>query len=1121
MIGVSYLIPPTPEKPKDFQPWGGPKTTARSKYLQGLTYQSNPEHVKSINQGAWDEFGNSAAQAVVGTLLEMGEGVANLGVGEIFDRARGDGDKFGNALAFKIDEWNKEFKKEVPIYQRPGTEGFSPGHSEWWFTNMPSVFSAVSLMFPARGATWLASKLLRRMGAVSRLEKFGFTKTFFEGTEVISMAAANRQMEGVMEGMEVYENLKQQALDEGKTEIEAEKVASEGAASTYRNNWPLIIGDIVQYGIAFKTYKNWANWRNEEKASKRLMDKAGVRYGTQMGTEAAEEAYQYGVGKEAERNAKIKAKMIEDDYSTYGERLMRYVKDGDLQTAAFFGGLGGGLFEAAGHIQANHLEKQRLKHDLETAVVEKAIATYTEDPVKFKKSTVEDLIKMSLTAIEEGRSESTADFYRLMAQSKEEGPEGDAVRELATEALSDLEYLVKTHNAIRNSAMKADSLNLLRFEMTNRAQHRTDARLVEYVKKEQGKALDTIVKESKLDPTYASLLQGEIELQLMEEEFADMEVDEDLKESRIKALKDQNKKIRDTIKTNSTVTGKQVTDAEIDKTLDVDKNKLAGFSYWKNFFELNLAQNAKDFNALQTTKGRKEQQKKIKEFQNKSSNKDFLKLTDSITYKSTPQELSKLRKAAKEMGMEKEFAVAYGEKLQKIRGSATKYDPAKPALSLTQRFAYSSLLKNHEMTKIMAFAGETDGLPQVEGEITPAIIGEWIKLNPEFAKIVQEYYANSEAQISAPTKKETKTEKTKSNKQDSKKDSASAVKKDIDGVTNNWSAWDLQAQQFGLEPTFDNGKYVYTQEEVAANALDQSEMDRLLQSNIIVGLTNTAKIKQEKPLEAFIRGNLSLDPFKADLKTIKARNEEWRATNGKRLADKQAAASAGGTVTKYYRTGIVDKVKKEILEKNYKAARRKHSKPDPNIPRPTEGREADTFSHEVDWDWLNQGNLKTGATLHVEYNADNPYNKRPETHYGDALYQFVHYIDGDVNNKVDTNRKVVGSLAAYYDTRAFITELSKQQLKALRLQLEAEIKASTTTTGIIPTSVTTKVARVRGGRIWQPKDGKYYGPADILREGDKLILAIGRRMKGQKKNYLDDNGTKFKDRIKDSWDRSR
>lgn len=115
-------------------------------------------------QSNWDKAGNMLAQ----TLSEATLGTA-LGFSNIFDfivggtmrLATGETNDYSNPVSQFLENLQEQVKEATPIYTDPNvsidTGGLS--NASWWFSNMPSIISSLTLMIPARAATMGIGKL--------------------------------------------------------------------------------------------------------------------------------------------------------------------------------------------------------------------------------------------------------------------------------------------------------------------------------------------------------------------------------------------------------------------------------------------------------------------------------------------------------------------------------------------------------------------------------------------------------------------------------------------------------------------------------------------------------------------------------------------------------------------------------------------------------------------------------------------------------------------------------------------------------------------------------------------------------------------------------------------------
>lgn len=158
-------------------------------------------------------------------------------------------------------------------------------------------------------------------------------------------------------------------------------------------------------------------------------------------------------------------------------------------------------------------------------------------------------------------------------------------------------------------------------------------------------------------------------------------------------------------------------------------------------------------------------------------------------------------------------------------------------------------------------------------------------------------------------------------------------------------------------------------------------------------------------------------------------------------------------------------------------------------------------SKKIDWNWLNNGdNLKVGELVHFEYDFDDEYNKGNVTE-NTAFIEAVYYVDKNTLNKSKENRKVLGALSSYNENTKYTSEQSKKALKELRENLWKRIQSNSTKTGITNLGITTKVNKKLGGRFFNIQE--FSSPHNVLRDGDELVLGIGRIIKtGETKSAI-------------------
>lgn len=411
-------------------------------------------------QGFFTKAGNSLAQAIVS---EVGLGTLK-GFSDLVDlvgQATGisDGD-YTNPVSQKLEEWQEEFREYAPIYRDESLNISNGGLTDagWWFSNLPSVLSSLTLLLPSsgivKGASYLGKTFnvgartrkalqavtgaerrlkkaeeLRKAGAaakevedaskLNKLQRFvgsnstaKQTSLFLENT---STAILSRAMENYQEARGTYndmyaeaserfkddntfnkfvnankELLAQKGIDSTNKDVVAKFIAAESADRTFQIDWANVVFDIWQmYGLrnAWKGLKNadgtptkvrranldaakYAGKTKDEikalKAGRKFKEKAKEwaedrLYGSKLiigaqlteGIEegvnyiATQEGMHYGnvmLGKEVGTNKGV----WENILNGFDGRLAQYVSAPELWDSAFWGTMGGILFEAGG-----------------------------------------------------------------------------------------------------------------------------------------------------------------------------------------------------------------------------------------------------------------------------------------------------------------------------------------------------------------------------------------------------------------------------------------------------------------------------------------------------------------------------------------------------------------------------------------------------------------------------------------------------------------------------------------------------------------------------------------------------------------------------------------------------
>ena len=428
----------------------------------GINYNpwENLDKDLAEQQGFFTKAGNSLAQAIVSEVgLSTLKGFSDLV--DLVGQATGKSDKdYSNPVSQKLEEWQEEFREYAPVYSNPDLNISNGGltDSGWWFSNLPSVLSSLTLLLPSsgivKGASYLgktvnvgartrkalqavtgaerrlkkaeelrkagaAAKEVEEAGKLNKLQRFvgsnstaKQTSLFLENT---STAILSRAMENYQEARGTYndmyaeaserfkddntfnkfvnankELLAQKGIDSTDKDAVAKFVAAESADRTFQIDWANVVFDIWQmYGLrnAWKGLKNadgtptkvrranldaakYAGKTKDEikalKAGRKFKEKAKEwaedrLYGSKLiigaqlseGIEegvnyiATQEGMHYGnvmLGKEVGTNKGV----WENILNGFDGRLAQYVSAPELWDSAFWGTMGGILFQAGG-----------------------------------------------------------------------------------------------------------------------------------------------------------------------------------------------------------------------------------------------------------------------------------------------------------------------------------------------------------------------------------------------------------------------------------------------------------------------------------------------------------------------------------------------------------------------------------------------------------------------------------------------------------------------------------------------------------------------------------------------------------------------------------------------------
>jgi hypothetical protein len=332
------------------------------------------EQNRADQQSGLDQFGNFLAQAVVGEIV----GGTIEGLGYLFEL-----DSVSNIIQGQEADWGnwmtelgqgirEGVAENTQIHQDPSKQGqgmlTSMTDSGWWAQNSVSVASTLSMMIPSMAATkglsLLGKGMSKGLRTIKGMEKVMDGMKMSERakwmTEGLSQAVVSRNIENFMEGHGTYEdvyntrlNQENPATGQTYTEEEARKEASDAAAENYRDGWAMLLQDIPQYlalGRVFNPVTAKLEGGLSEavqkgmKLSKRQQAAASGLY--TFGSEGFEESYQYIVAERAKLRSDLRSGLINQEQ--YDKKMSEAYGSDEMKTSAFFGGLGGNVFQAAG-----------------------------------------------------------------------------------------------------------------------------------------------------------------------------------------------------------------------------------------------------------------------------------------------------------------------------------------------------------------------------------------------------------------------------------------------------------------------------------------------------------------------------------------------------------------------------------------------------------------------------------------------------------------------------------------------------------------------------------------------------------------------------------------------------
>lgn len=732
----------------------GVRGTSASQYLEGLRADQNPLTIKAANQGFWSEAANSSLQFLSNALQSGVNTMITLpGINTLINKIGNSDQEFGNILSDYVNKINKDFNQEVvPVYNNPETKDVS----EWMFENLPSLGSTVGMLLPVLGELkllGLGAKAMKGYNLVSKLVKA--SKGIESGSEAglqfsntidaIVAGVHSRQAESMMEGQDAGNQAYQESIAQGSSEDAAKKAQLAASQETYNKNWPLLALDIMQFGIAFRSFKGLSREANALEATAlkgTRLGKAAV-LGGEVAPEGYEEYQQYITTQEAVRNAKVKYGIDKDDFSTFSERMKDYMagpNSDQLWTSTIFGLAGGGIFAGISNKAGASKEKEGsiMREQIKTALGQ-TFAVYEKDPVKFAKSSHDEIHAMIFNAVENRRADDVKNLFSLMKESKLEGNTEEEKQELKSKAdfaLTELDKYTKLYDEIayKNTPEVTHHILAVNGAFTNWAQVQQE-RTINF-----HNALKFTSELNHLDTSYSKVIEAEAQLKVLDEfqKEPNLKIDKSIYDTKRSLLQEEIKQHREAIKTNNP------SDNIDEKINKVDKSRLTSFAAQKILTELHLGQLGIEAHKATTQEGIEEIKKRNEEHRQKQIDTELNNLVDNITLEKSSTDIQKLRESANKLGKAKEFETQYNKKLAIIKTNSPKFDPNNTLISLNSRWKDNTLLKEQEINHISKIMLKSGGIPE-NSTIDENSISALANSNPIFAKNLIDYFKTANA----------------------------------------------------------------------------------------------------------------------------------------------------------------------------------------------------------------------------------------------------------------------------------------------------------------------------------------------------------------------------------------
>jgi hypothetical protein len=376
---------------------------------------------RAERQPWYDQAGNFLAQSIAGEIIGGSiEGIGYLlDVGSIVDVMQGDEADWGNFISDFGQGIRETTEENFRIHQDPSATGWGKmADSGWWFSNSVSIASTLSMLIPTTGAmkalSFVGKGLAASKGlgtvrkAMGMAEKMGTKGKWM--SEGITQAVLSRNIENWMEAHGTYEDSKAEFLEsvdpetgEKYTDEKANALASDAAADNWKLGWAMLAQDIPQYLALGKVFNPISKKMENVKS---MATKKGIGNGMKpwqsktaelaktFVSEGGEESYQFLIAERAKLKSKLDSGLI--DQEEYNKEMSDAFGSEEMMTSAFFGGLGGNVFQAAGSGWTSAVKSKSRKE------YEEKIGKYYGDMVTNKGKNIAVMYQQLAKADQEG-----------------------------------------------------------------------------------------------------------------------------------------------------------------------------------------------------------------------------------------------------------------------------------------------------------------------------------------------------------------------------------------------------------------------------------------------------------------------------------------------------------------------------------------------------------------------------------------------------------------------------------------------------------------------------------------------------------------------------------------------